>query len=43
MMKPSNIEIMGGEYDLTHKCLKCGHEKRNKMSLEDDFEKVLKI
>lgn len=43
MMSPSKIEIKGGEYDITHKCVKCGHEKRNKMSPEDNFEKIFKI
>ena len=43
MMKLSKVEITGWEYDITHKCLKCGHEKRNKISLEDNFEKMLKI
>ena len=43
MMKPSKIETKGGEYDITHKCVKCGYEKRNKMSPEDIFEEALKI
>ena len=43
MMKPSKTETTGGEQDITHQCLKCGHEKRNKMSPEDNFEEILKI
>lgn len=43
MMKPSKVETRSGEYDLTHKCVKCGYEKRNKMSPEDNFDEVLKI
>ena len=43
MMKPSKIETKGREDDITHKCLKCGDEKRNKMSPEDIFEEALKI
>ena len=42
MMEPSKVETKGGEYDITHKCVKCGYEKRNKMSPKDDFEVAIK-
>lgn len=43
MMRPDKIETKGGECDIIHKCVKCGQEKRNKMSPEDAFEEALKI
>ncbi|MEK7522585.1 MAG: RNHCP domain-containing protein [Patescibacteria group bacterium] len=43
MMEPSKIGTKDGGYDINHKCVKCGHEKRNKMSPEDDFEEIFKI
>ena len=42
MMEPSKMETKGGDYDLTHKCVKCGYEKRNKMSPEDNFDVAIK-
>jgi len=44
-MKPDRIEKGNGgrEYLIIHQCVKCGYEKRNKMSEEDNFEEVLKI
>ena len=43
MMKPVAVEIKSGEYILTHKCEKCGFEKKNKTSPEDNFESILKL
>ena len=43
MMEPINVIHETKEYHLIHKCLKCGHEKKNKVSPEDDFEKVVAI
>lgn len=43
IMRPSKIEIKKGEYDLIHKCVKCGYEKRNKMSPKDNFDEILKM
>lgn len=43
MMRPAKVEIEKGEYVLTHRCVKCGREKRNKMSPKDNFQEVLKI
>jgi rubrerythrin len=43
MMKPISVEIKSGEYILTHKCAKCGFEKRNKTAPEDNFEEILKL
>lgn len=43
MMFPLKIKTIGGEYDITHRCLKCGYEKNNKTSPEDDFDKMLAV
>ena len=43
MMTPIQIEKEGEEYIITHKCKRCGHEKRNKTAPEDDFEVVVRI
>ena len=43
MMKPARMKLSGGGYDVVHKCVKCGYEKKNKTSPKDNFEEVLKI
>jgi len=43
MMEPVAVELDGEETILVHKCLKCGHNKRNKVQKEDDYDKVIAI
>ncbi len=43
LMKPSEVLKNGDEYVLVHKCVICGHLKKNKVQKEDDFDMVLKI
>jgi hypothetical protein len=45
LMEPVRVEKGDGsrEYIIVHKCIKCGYEKRNKTSEEDDFEEIIKI
>lgn len=43
MMEPVSVEVKSGEYTITHRCVKCGFEKRNKTSKDDNFEVVLQI
>lgn len=43
MMKPVAIEVVRGGYIITHKCEKCGAERRNKTSSDDDFEMILAL
>lgn len=43
LMKPIGIDLKNGEYLLIHRCLKCGKEKRNKLSERDNFDKVIKL
>ncbi len=37
LMPPVSLERAGDEWSLTHRCEKCGHEKRNKTSKEDNL------
>lgn len=43
IMKPVRVELKEGEYDIIHKCVKCGFEKRNKKTENDDMEEIIKI
>jgi len=36
MMEPIDLETKSGEHVITHRCIKCKYEKRNKASEEDD-------
>ncbi|MFQ5584074.1 MAG: RNHCP domain-containing protein [Calditrichia bacterium] len=42
MMRPVRAEENGGEYSIIHRCEKCGYEKKNKISPNDNFDEVLK-
>lgn len=42
-MKPVEVETKAGESILVHECMVCGHRKRNKVSPNDDFEKVIEV
>jgi rubrerythrin len=37
LMEPYVLELVGGEFELVHRCLKCGYQKRNKTSPDDDL------
>lgn len=41
MMRPVALEPSGVLWVVTHQCVRCNHKKRNKLSLEDDFDAVL--
>ena len=43
MMAPSKIDLEKWEYVITHKCQKCGFERRKFLDKEDDFNSVLAI
>lgn len=43
MMEPVLVEKDGGEFVLVHKCKACAHQKRNKVSVDDDFDKVIEV
>ena len=42
MMIPASLEIKNGEYIITHKCQKCGFEKKNKTAENDDMDTIIK-
>jgi DNA-directed RNA polymerase subunit M/transcription elongation factor TFIIS len=37
LMKPFDIEKKNGVFRILHKCIKCGYERWNKCSSEDDI------
>jgi hypothetical protein len=41
LMRPKTIEFKEGTFELVHQCEKCGHEKTNKISPDDDISKYL--
>lgn len=40
-MEPVFLEKENGEERLTHRCLSCGYEKKNRTAENDDFETLL--
>ena len=43
LMEPSAIEGTQKGYAIVHKCSACGHEKRNKVSMEDSIDAIAAI
>lgn len=43
LMEPSKIEGTQKGYVIVHKCLVCGHEKKNKVSMEDSIDTITEI
>lgn len=43
MMKPILVEKDGDGYDVVHKCVICGKERRNKILKTDDFDALIKV
>ena len=43
MMEPVEVEREGDGYVILHRCVACGHEKRNKAAPEDDFDILLSL
>lgn len=43
LMEPILVEKEKEKYVLTHKCIKCGSTKRNKVEEGDNFEEVIKL
>lgn len=41
LMEPVLLEKENGEEKLTHRCLSCGYEKKNRTAEDDDFETLL--
>jgi rubrerythrin len=43
LMKPIGIEMKHGKYIIFHECRKCGKVMKNKVSEEDNFDKIIDI
>jgi hypothetical protein len=43
LMKPIDIELKKGQYILIQKCQRCGHERKNKVTEEDNINEITKI
>jgi len=43
LMKPVGVEPDGKEYIIIHQCETCGIKKRNKSSVNDDFDDIIKL
>lgn len=43
LMDPVQVELEQDRYVLTHRCLVCGHVKRNQISDIDDFDAILGV
>ncbi len=43
MMEPVGIEKKGREYNILHKCTKCGFEKTNKANKNDNFQMIIQV
>lgn len=43
LMEPVRVEGKGREYMIVHRCVTCGHTRRNSVSEGDDFEVVVRL
>jgi len=43
MMEAVGVEIKQGENVLVHRCIICGHKKRNKVEKTDDYDRVVQL
>ncbi len=43
LMEPVHIEAFGTGYKVVHRCIRCGHERKNQAVPEDNFETLLLI
>lgn len=43
MMEPIGVEKKNQEYNILHKCVKCGLEKPNKASPDDNFQMLIQV
>ncbi len=43
LMEPVEVDKKSGENIITHRCLKCGHLKKNKVAENDDYDEILEI
>ena len=43
IMKPVGLEIKGGRKIILHRCVKCGFERKNEVSKDDDGDAVIRV
>lgn len=43
LMEPVGAEQKGGAITLVHRCVRCGHIKRNRAAANDDFDRLLAV
>ena len=43
LMVPLRVEPFEGSFKILHRCVRCGHEKKNRTAPEDDFNALLQI
>ena len=43
MMKPVGLRILNREQKLTHECILCGYRKINRLSKDDNYDKVIAV
>jgi Zn finger protein HypA/HybF involved in hydrogenase expression len=43
LMEPTHIDLQNGDYVLTHTCVKCKHQKQNRVVAGDDFDTVVSL
>ncbi|MBI3633678.1 MAG: RNHCP domain-containing protein [Candidatus Vogelbacteria bacterium] len=43
LMEPVKFEKTGKDESLVHRCIDCGYEKLNKLSKEDNYDKVISL
>jgi len=41
MMEPVSLEFTNGAFSITHKCVECGHIKKNTISQGDNIEVLI--
>ena len=43
LMEPVEVELINGKYTITHRCILCGYEKRNKTAEDDNFDAIVTV
>jgi rubrerythrin len=43
LMEPTGAELKKGTWVISHRCTKCGFERKNKTAPDDDFNTILQI
>ena len=43
LMEPSEMSLKNGEQSILHRCVKCGHTKKNNTSKDDSFDGIVEL